>query len=288
MDRYMKLFVVMSVVYLFLGSILGMLMVMDVNSMAIRFAHIHLNLLGFMSMMIFGVGYFIIPRFNARTLKWPGLVSVHFWIANISLLSMVIFYTISREILGISALLQLLSIALFVVNLTASIYGKSQEVLKKEAQSKDVPLISGDMKVAEIVERWPSVARILTNEGLKAFSDPGHLENVRKLGITISMAARRHGIDEKALLERIARHVGGRVSEEAVPLIHEEEWKIGRDSIIGDVLRAYPHTEEVFKRFYGEGCFSCPGQAFETIAQSALMHNVDEKEILRELNRQVR
>jgi hybrid cluster-associated redox disulfide protein len=282
----MKLFVVMSVVYLFVGSLLGVLMVMDVNSIAIRFAHIHLNLLGFMAMMIFGVGYFIIPRFNARTLKWPGLVSVHFWLANITLISMVIFYTISRHIFAISALLQLVSIALFVTNLILSISGKVEALQKREERPREVPQISGEMKVAEIVERWPSVVNILVEEGLKAFSDPGHIENVKKLGITISMATKRHGIDEKRLLEKIASHVGGRVSGEAMPL--KDDQIIGRESIIGDVLKAYPQTEEVFKRFYGEGCFSCPGQAYETIAQSALMHNVDEQEILNELNRKAK
>jgi hybrid cluster-associated redox disulfide protein len=63
------------------------------------------------------------------------------------------------------------------------------------------------------------------------------------------------------------------------------EGPIGKDSVIGDVIKAYPHTEAVFRKFYGEGCFSCPGQAFETIAQSALMHNVDLDEILSELNK---
>jgi len=199
---------------------------------------------------------------------------------------MVVFYTISRHIFAISALLQLVSIALFVTNLILSISGRVEALQKREERPREVPQISGEMKVAEIVERWPSVVNILVEEGLKAFSDPGHIENVKKLGITISMATKRHGIDEKRLLEKIASHVGGRVSKEAMPL--KDDQIIGRESIIGDVLKAYPQTEEVFKRFYGEGCFSCPGQAYETIAQSALMHNVDEQEILNELNRKAK
>jgi hybrid cluster-associated redox disulfide protein len=57
------------------------------------------------------------------------------------------------------------------------------------------------------------------------------------------------------------------------------------DSVLGDILAAYPETEKVFKRYYGAGCFSCPGQATESVKQSAMMHNVNEKEILTELNR---
>jgi hypothetical protein len=50
------------------------------------------------------------------------------------------------------------------------------------------------------------------------------------------------------------------------------------------VLKAYPATEKVFRKYYGAACFSCPGQATETVRQSAMMHNADEAELLRELN----
>ena len=43
-------------------------------------------------------------------------------------------------------------------------------------------------------------------------------------------------------------------------------------------------SEMVFKKYYGAACFSCPGQATESIRQSAMMHNVDEKKVLAELN----
>ncbi|MGB6409899.1 MAG: DUF1858 domain-containing protein, partial [Candidatus Deferrimicrobiaceae bacterium] len=57
------------------------------------------------------------------------------------------------------------------------------------------------------------------------------------------------------------------------------------DSVLGDILAAYPETEKVFRKYYGDGCFSCPGQATESVKQSAMMHNVSEKEILTDLNR---
>lgn len=96
MDRYMKAFVVMSMVYLFAGSALGVWLCAHDPSMDVRFAHVHLNLLGFMAMMIFGVGYFILPRFAGRTLRWPGLVAVHFWTSNLSLWGMVLSHSACR------------------------------------------------------------------------------------------------------------------------------------------------------------------------------------------------
>jgi len=43
-------------------------------------------------------------------------------------------------------------------------------------------------------------------------------------------------------------------------------------------------SEMVFKKYYGAACFPCPGQATESIRQSAMMHNVYEKKVLAELN----
>ena len=60
---------------------------------------------------------------------------------------------------------------------------------------------------------------------------------------------------------------------------------IGEDHILGEILAAYPETEKVFRKYYGDGCFSCPGQATESVKQSAMMHNVSEKQLLTELNR---
>ena len=59
---------------------------------------------------------------------------------------------------------------------------------------------------------------------------------------------------------------------------------IGADHILGEILAAYPETEKVFRKYYGDGCFSCPGQATESVKQSAMMHNVNEKQLLSELN----
>jgi hybrid cluster-associated redox disulfide protein len=288
MDRYMKWFVVMSIVYFFVGSVLGFFMATDAASEAVRFAHIHFNLLGFMSMMIYGVGYFILPRFNARTLRWPGLVPVHFWVSNISLVAMVVFYTVSQPLFWASSLFQILSIAFFVVNLTATIMGRAESRPEESASTTDAPLIHGDMKLSEIVDRWPSVTNTLVEEGLKAFSDPNHVENARKLGITIAMAAKRHKLDESKLLESVASNVGGRVAMEAMPSGSEGGTLIRKDDIIGDVLKKHPQTEVVFRKYYGEGCFSCPGQAYETIAQSASMHNANEQEVLEALNNTAR
>lgn len=281
MDRYMKAFVFMSMLYLLVGALLGVNLAWSVTSLQLRFAHVHLNLLGFMAMMIFGVGYFILPRFSGRALRWPGLVAVHFWSSNLSLIGMVLFYSIWPPGWLACSVIQALSTFLFFGNVGLSmLYSPKQEAPEREKQVQG-PLISGATKVAELLEGWPQVREMLVARGVQALSDPHHVEQVKKLGVTLGMLARRHGLEERELLREIALAVGGRVEPSGST---PSEGPIGKESVIGDVIRDFPGTEEVFRRFYGEGCFSCPGQAFETIAQSAMMHNVEVDKILSELN----
>jgi cbb3-type cytochrome oxidase subunit 1 len=42
-----------------------------------RTAHLHMNLLGFVAMMIFGVAYHVIPRFTGHSLHSRRLAAVH-------------------------------------------------------------------------------------------------------------------------------------------------------------------------------------------------------------------
>jgi len=53
--------------------------------MHLKFVHSHLNMLGWVSMMIFGVGYHILPRFAGKPLKSPKMGELQFWLANIGL-----------------------------------------------------------------------------------------------------------------------------------------------------------------------------------------------------------
>ncbi|HHT9134902.1 MAG TPA: DUF1858 domain-containing protein [Candidatus Avalokitesvara rifleensis] len=59
---------------------------------------------------------------------------------------------------------------------------------------------------------------------------------------------------------------------------------ITKKSSLGDVIKNYPETETVFKKYFGSGCFTCPGSKMEDIAFGAMMHNTDPEIIVKELN----
>ncbi|MCF6148818.1 MAG: DUF1858 domain-containing protein [Candidatus Kuenenia sp.] len=64
----------------------------------------------------------------------------------------------------------------------------------------------------------------------------------------------------------------------------ETKPKITKKTSIGDVIQHYPETEPVIKKYFGAGCYTCPGSKTEDIAFGATMHNVDPEVIIKELN----
>ena len=71
-------------------------------------------------MMIFGVGYHILPRFSGTPLAYPKVGNIQFYVANIGLVGLVCFaqYIRSAEIF---ASLQVISVGLFVFNIWMSL-----------------------------------------------------------------------------------------------------------------------------------------------------------------------
>jgi len=54
--------------------------------------------------------------------------------------------------------------------------------------------------------------------------------------------------------------------------------------VIGDVLKANPAAIKVIQKYFGQGCFTCPGMKMESISFGAMMHNMDPEVIVKELN----
>ncbi len=133
MDKYAKAFVKASLNYLGIGTILGLLMVLVPDTrFTLTRVHVHILLLGFMAMMIYGVGYHILPRFMGRPVYSHRLGNIQVWFANITLVSLSISWILEASQGGIWHYLailfgmgQVISIFLFIINLWMSMVAQT-------------------------------------------------------------------------------------------------------------------------------------------------------------------
>jgi len=135
MDRFVKGFIVMSIVYLGVSTILGLVMLGNEGLMALKFVHSHLNMLGWVSMMIYGVGYHILPRFMGRALYSNRIGEVQFYLANIALIAMLVFYTLNvyapsgiyLTITVVSGVVEAFTVFLFFFNMLMTLLTKVEQ-----------------------------------------------------------------------------------------------------------------------------------------------------------------
>lgn len=120
-----------SLTYLLIGSTMGIIMVF--NSSPITPSHAHVLLIGWVSMMIFGVGYHLLPVFAGTDLYSLRLGELQFWLQNIGLIGLAFTmpyrYTDSDYQSGtiVFGAISLLAIYIFVYNVARSLIPPKEE-----------------------------------------------------------------------------------------------------------------------------------------------------------------
>lgn len=124
-----------SLIYLLIGSTMGVIML--VTSRSISTSHVHVLLIGWVSMMIFGVGYHLLPVFAGTDLHSLRLAELQFWMQNIGLVGLAFTMPYRFEAsYGLAALalgvVSLLAIYIFVYNVARSLIPPKEEAKKEE------------------------------------------------------------------------------------------------------------------------------------------------------------
>jgi cbb3-type cytochrome oxidase subunit 1 len=124
-------FLKVGMAFFILGTLLGTLLVVPATRDLLykapgaqwRLAHTHLNLAGFVIMIIFGIAYHILPRFAGKPLRSEAWASAHFWIAASATAGMAIGFIVPAAaiLLWAGSVAQFLGIVLGVVNLWLTI-----------------------------------------------------------------------------------------------------------------------------------------------------------------------
>ena len=106
MASYVRGFVVSSLVWFVIAGLLGLTMAFWPSHIAwLQAAHAHAFLAGFVSMMIFGVGYHALPRFAGQPLRSDRLARIHLWVWNVGLALMVVGWNVRSMWYGEGTLL---------------------------------------------------------------------------------------------------------------------------------------------------------------------------------------
>lgn len=123
MEKVIVWYLRMSVIYFIAGAVLGFFMTVrpDVSGYYAS-SHAHLNLLGFMSMMIYGVGYHILPRFSGRNIYSQKIMHVQFWLANAGLIGMAAAWPLQAgQLLILASLVSFTAVILFAFNILKTV-----------------------------------------------------------------------------------------------------------------------------------------------------------------------
>jgi len=130
MEWFVRGFMKASLTWLGLGVTLGAAMAAHPPWLVYRPAHMHMNMLGFVAMMIFGVGYHVLPRFSGHPLHSRRLAGVHWVVANLGLATMVAGFGLTPHlgsratpILAAGGMLSAVGAYLFIFNMWQTLNG---------------------------------------------------------------------------------------------------------------------------------------------------------------------
>lgn len=98
MDWFVKAFIRASLAWFALGVLLGIAMAAYPPWVIYRPAHAHMNVVGFLTMMVFGVGYQLLPRLFGFALHSRRLAVLHWWMANLGLAGMVAGFVMTPHV----------------------------------------------------------------------------------------------------------------------------------------------------------------------------------------------
>ncbi|HEX9564823.1 MAG TPA: cbb3-type cytochrome c oxidase subunit I [Gemmatimonadaceae bacterium] len=94
MEWFIKAFIRASLLWFAAGIALGVAIAIHPPWIVYRPAHAHMNVVGFLTMLVFGVGYQLLPRLFGHPLHSVRLAVAHLYAANLGLAGLVLGFLI--------------------------------------------------------------------------------------------------------------------------------------------------------------------------------------------------
>jgi len=152
-------FIISCLVYLILTAILGIIfLVSSSSSYGLVVAIVHSFLLGFITMIIFGVNYHIIPIFSGKDFYSPGLAYLHLVMANLGITGLVLPLIFSGYPSDIPVIVKLSSV-LFAVSILVFIYNMLRTFISPPRTTPIYnPFGPGDKDADKMAIRFTSIS----------------------------------------------------------------------------------------------------------------------------------
>ena len=139
MEWFVKAFIRASLAWFAAGIALGLAMAVHPQWVVYRPAHAHMNVVGFITMMIFGVGYQLLPRLFGHQLHSRAMAIAHWWLVNLGLAAMVTGFFLAPHIGTRSAPVTATGGALFAAGALGFVYNMWRTFNAAEARQRARP-----------------------------------------------------------------------------------------------------------------------------------------------------
>ncbi|MHB8455232.1 MAG: hypothetical protein ACYDDO_11195 [Acidiferrobacterales bacterium] len=131
MHKRNRLFVALSLVYALIGGLIGIVWLYDPGLLPgdVPRLHGHIMLLGFVAMMIYGVGLHVLPRFSGNPLFSERLANWQLYVSNAGLWLMAAGWLMTRNVLVFAGgAVSWAGIGMFALNIVLSVkvYGPAR------------------------------------------------------------------------------------------------------------------------------------------------------------------
>ena len=145
MDWFVRAFIRSSLLWFGAGVTLGLAMTVFPALAVYRVAHLHLNLLGFVTQMIYGGSLHVVPRFFGQPIVYRRLAGAQFWLAQAGLLLLAPGFALRVAGAGVAtalivtgALASAAAAYFFIVNLWVTISASQMQLTRSRGRA--VPL----------------------------------------------------------------------------------------------------------------------------------------------------
>lgn len=149
MEWFIKAFIRASLLWFAAGILLGLGLAIEPAWTVYRPAHAHMNVVGFLTMLVFGVGYQLLPRLFGHPLHSRPLAIAHLYLANLGLAGLVVGFLLrphagpaGRWLIGTGGVLFAAGALLWVWNLWRTFdAADARQRARQQSDQRELPTV---------------------------------------------------------------------------------------------------------------------------------------------------